>query len=287
MPVQVFDKIMNTIYKTCFIAPTAEITIESNPGTLDKSKLGDFVRAGVNRLSVGIQSFNDDVLQFLGRRHSAADALRLIDMGTEMGLGVSGDLIYGIPGDTPDTVIKTCQQINNIGLRHCSMYELTIEAGTPFGRMNLDMPGNDEMAQMYDAIADTLDIPRYEVSNYAAPGHECAHNLNIWDGDAYIGIGRGGAGRVHMGGVWYEQLGNRVQCDPITDETRAIECVIMGMRTVRGCRLTDDVKHVIDMDWVMQHPDMVQIKNNRIAATRDGMMMLDTINLNMVKINEE
>ena len=163
------------------------------------------------------------------------------------------------------------------------MYELTIEADTPFGKMNLPMPDNDTMAQMYMAIGDNLNIPRYEVSNYAIPGAECQHNQNVWDGQPYIGIGRGAAGRILIDNVWYEQRGNHAQFEPISDDTRAVEVVITGMRTVRGCQLPGATKNVIDMNWAKSHPDLVQINGERISATPQGMLILDDIIVNLVK----
>lgn len=283
MPVGCFEKIINTIRANFNLLSDAEITIESNPGTLDKDKLHDFYMLGMNRLSIGIQSLDDDKLKFLGRRHSVADALKLLDVAQDMGLRVSADFIYGLPGDTVDDAINLCGQINKLGLRHCSMYELTIEANTPFGKMNLQMPDNNTMAQMYMAIGDTLNIPRYEVSNYAAAGNECRHNQNVWDGQPYIGIGRGAAGRVFVDGVWYEQLGGNAQFDAITDDVRAIEMVLTGMRTVRGCLLTGAMKNVIDMDWVRDNQSHVQINGDRISATPQGMLILDDLMLKLVR----
>ncbi len=283
MPTKCFEQIINAIRNNFSLCADAEITLESNPGTLDKVRMGEFKDFGVNRLSVGVQSLNDDKLKFLGRRHNADDAIRLLDGAQNMGLRVSGDFIYGLPGENVDDVINTCKQINQLGLKHCSMYELTIEANTPFGRMNLDMPDNDTMAHMYMAISDNIAPTRYEVSNYAVPGNECRHNQNVWDGDAYIGIGIGAAGRVFIDGTWYEQMGGGAQFDPMTADARAIEKVITGMRTIRGCRLTQDVKRVIDMEWIATNPNLVKIQNNRVAATDSGMLVLDNVITKMVK----
>jgi oxygen-independent coproporphyrinogen-3 oxidase len=163
------------------------------------------------------------------------------------------------------------------------MYELTIEPNTPFGKMNLQMPDNETMAQMYLAIGDTLQLPRYEVSNHATPGNECVHNQNVWDGQPYLGIGRGAAGRILMDGVWYEQLGNNAQFEKMDDNARAIEMILTGMRTLRGCRLTDTIKNVIDMDWVRKNQSLVQINGDRISATPQGMLILDDLMVKLVK----
>lgn len=283
MPVATMEKILGEIRNNFNISDGAEITMESNPGTLDTGKLRDFKNAGINRLSVGVQSLDDKKLQFLGRRHSAHDARTLIDTGHDMGLRVSADFIYGLPGDTEQAVAEMCNQINNIGLKHVSMYELTIEKNTPFGRMNLNMPCNEEMAKMYMAIQNNLKLGRYEVSNYCAGGEHCRHNQNVWDGDAYIGIGRGAAGRVFIDNKWFEQMGAGEHFSEIPSETRATEMIITGMRTIRGCRLTETIKNVIDIDWVQKHPELVKIEDNRIRATDMGMMILDEIIVNVIR----
>ena len=261
-----------------------EITLESNPGTIDATKLDEFIKSGVTRISIGVQSFDDEKLKFLGRRHDAATARKFLDLAMARGVRVSADFIYGLPGDDVRDVVQLCHDINSIGLQHCSLYELSIEAGTPFATMNLQMPTNDEMANMYNAIADNLNIPRYEVSNYATSGNECLHNLYIWDGAPYIGIGRGAAGRVLIGGVWYEQMGAGARFEKISNKSRAVERVITGMRTIRGVALDTDTKKVINMDYVNSHPDLLRCtSDNRVSATRDGMLILDNIICDMIK----
>jgi len=283
MPTNCFSEIITRIHDRFNVAPNAEITLESNPGTLDAVRLDEFIDAGVNRLSIGVQSLNDDELRFLGRRHNVSDAMRLIDSAQSRDIRVSADFIYGLPGHTAKSVKKLCRDINKIGLTHCSMYELTIEPGTPFGKMNLQMPSNDEMAEMYNAIGETLNLPRYEVSNYAPPGYECCHNQNVWNGDAYIGFGRGAAGRVFINNTWYEQLGAGARFEPMGNKTRATEKIITGLRTVRGITLAPDIKNALNMEYAKSHPDLIEIANDRIRTTNRGMLILDEILLNLVK----
>lgn len=283
MPVATFEKIINAIKNHFDLSPDAEITIEANPGTITADKLDDFCKIGLNRLSVGVQSFDDEKLKFLGRIHTANDAIKLLDAGLKRGLRVSGDFIYGLPGEGITDIIETCNKINNIGISHCSMYELTIEPNTPFGKMNLCMPTNEIMAEMYMAIGTRLALPRYEVSNYARPGQECRHNQNVWDGDAYIGIGDGAAGRVFMNGVWYEQLGGNKMFNPMTNESRAIERVITGMRTMRGVLVDETVQKIINIEFAKSHPDMLMFDGKRIHATDKGILVLDDLITKLVK----
>lgn len=283
MPTSILDQIMCALLSNFDVVGDAEITLESNPGTLSADKLNEFARCGVNRLSVGVQSFDDTRLKFLGRQHTAQDAIKLLNAAMNMGLRVSGDFIYGLPNDTTRDVIDTCKQINSIGLTHCSMYELTIEPDTPFGKMNLDMPSNDTMADMYMAISDTLHLPRYEVSNYAMPHNECRHNQNVWDGDAYIGIGRGASGRVFFNGAWYQQRGDGAEFVQIDEQTRATEKIITGLRQVRGVKLTPDVSNIINKKYIDTHPHLLQYRpDNRLAVTQSGMLILDDIILDII-----
>lgn len=283
MPVKTFENIMSALRNLFDVDSDCEITLESNPGTIDDEKLAGFIDAGMNRLSVGVQSLDDTKLQFLGRRHNARTALNLLNAAVARNIRVSADFIYGLPGDTVSDVIKLCGDINSLGLNHCSMYELTLEPGTPFANMQLQMPSNDEMADMYNAVGDNLSIPRYEVSNYATPGNECKHNMNVWDGAPYVGIGRGAAGRVLIDDVWYEQLGGGARFEKLSPGARAIERVITGLRMVRGVGLDKDVKKIINMDYVHAHGDLIRTTaNNRLAATPRGMLVLDDIILNLV-----
>ena len=284
MPIKTFENIINTI-KSCFFLNTkCEITLESNPGTLDKNKLSDFVKAGVNRISIGIQSLSDDKLKFLGRIHNAKQAINLLNNAQNLSLRVSADFIYGLPHESNQDIINICKDINSLGLSHCSMYELTIEPDTPFSKMNLQMPSNEEMAEMYMAISENLNLPRYEVSNYAAPGQECRHNQNVWDGEPYIGIGQGAAGRILIDDVWYEQMGNQQKFEKISGRTRAIEKLITGLRQVRGIKLDSDIEKIINFDFVNDNQKLLKLTSeNRLTATEKGMLILDDLLINLTR----
>ncbi len=284
MPIETISKILSGINLAFKINENCEITLESNPGTIDKEKLSSFISTGINRLSIGIQSLNDDKLKFLGRRHDVKTALNLLENAKKFDLNVSADFIYGLPEEKVKDIINLCKDINQLGLQHCSMYELTIEPDTPFGKMNLQMPSNEEMADMYSAINNTLKLPRYEVSNYAYPGKECNHNKNIWDGQPYIGIGQGAAGRILIDNQWYEQLGHNEKFEKLSDTTRAEERIITGLRQVRGVYLDNNVKKIINMHYIKSNPDLLQItSDNRVAATEKGMLILDDLVLNLVR----
>jgi len=277
MPPRVFARIMDALGQNFNVDTDAEITIESNPGTMDAARLDEFCDIGMNRLSIGVQSFDDEKLKFLGRIHCADDALRLVDNAVQRKIRVSCDFIYGLPGENVDDVIKMCKEINNIGITHCSLYELTIEPNTPFGKMRMNMPDNETMAEMYIAIGDTLNLPRYEVSNYAKIGDECRHNQNVWDGEPYIGIGQGAAGRIFMNDVWYEQMGGGALFNKLDNDSRAVERIITGLRTKRGVRIDSDIKKIINLEFAKSSPDMIMCHSDRISATDAGMLVLDDL----------
>lgn len=284
MPVAIFAKIMAHINSRFHIEPNAEITIESNPGTIDDKKLDEFIAAGMNRLSVGVQALDDARLEFLGRRHDAATAVKLLRRASSRNIRVSGDFIYGLPGDTTKYVADLCAHINDLGLKHCSMYELTIEAGTPLAQMHPEMPSNEEMAEMYDAIGRTLHLPRYEVSNYAAASQECRHNQNVWDGAPYVGFGRGAAGRVLIDGDWYEQMGGGIKFEKMSTRDRAVEKIITGMRTMRGVKMTPDVAAVINNEFARTAPDMITFTpDGRMRATEHSLLILDDLLVQLVR----
>ncbi len=283
MPTNIFADIINHIAKKFDLSNCSEITLESNPGTLDTQKLDDFIKSGMSRLSVGVQSFDDNELKFLGRRHDAKCAKKLLDIAMQKNIRVSADFIYGLPNHNVQNVINLCNQINKIGLQHASLYELTIEKNTPFGRMNLNMPNNDTMADMYLAIQDNIKLPRYEVSNYAARDNHCKHNENIWDGAPYIGLGHGARGRVFMDGVWFEQSGGDIKFNAIDDTTRAIEKLMTGLRTMRGATIDNDIKNVLDFDFINSHNALVKIDGDKIYATDAGILILDDLLVDILR----
>lgn len=206
----------------------------------------------------------------------------MLNAAIKHNIRVSADFIYGLPGDTVQDVANMCRDINTLGLQHCSMYELTIEPDTPLGKSNPIMPLNNDMAEMYNVIDETLTLPRYEVSNYAATGQECRHNLNIWDGAPYIGIGRGAAGRILIDDIWYEQMGGGELFNPLDNDARATERIITGMRTIRGVKLDKITTPAINMEFVVHNPDLVvRTTDNRIAATKRGMLILDDLVLKL------
>jgi putative oxygen-independent coproporphyrinogen III oxidase len=179
-----------------------EITLEANPNSVEAGRFTELAVAGVNRLSLGLQSFDDKALAFLGRAHSAREGFRALEVAQKNFRQVSFDLIYALPGDSVDGWSATLGQALSLGTSHLSLYQLTIEPGTRFASMvarrELEPLDADDSAILYettDAVTSAAGLPSYEISNYSRPGRESRHNLTYWRYGDYAGIGPGAHGR--------------------------------------------------------------------------------------------
>ncbi|PIX89640.1 MAG: hypothetical protein COZ31_01000 [Nitrospirae bacterium CG_4_10_14_3_um_filter_44_29] len=222
LPDECFKQLFTCLQNNYSLSPSPEITVEANPGTVDKSKIDAMLSLGVNRISIGVQSFNDDELKTLGRIHTSDEAVKAIEAIKNSGINnFSIDLIYGIPGQTLDSWKKTVSKAVELSPTHISSYELTLEKGTPLyeminsppphpplgkggqegGKMtperfsgSIKMPDEDLILDMYNYAIDNLaskGYEHYEISNFALPRFRCLHNLNYWDRGEYIGAGAG------------------------------------------------------------------------------------------------
>lgn len=195
-PTQI-EKILNKLSQSFKISSNPEITLETNPGTVDKRKLLEFKNLGVNRMSFGVQSFFDDDLKFLGRIHTGEDAFKCVNDSFEVGFeNVSIDLIFGLPGQTVEKWLENLKFAVSLNVPHISAYNLIVERGTPlhelFSLGKVEIPEDEIQAQLYERTIDFLEnagYVHYEVSNYAFEGFECRHNLKYWQYENYIGFG--------------------------------------------------------------------------------------------------
>lgn len=186
------------------VAGRAEVTVECNPTSIDERRASALAVAGVNRLSIGVQSLRDERLRFLGRLHDAAGAIAALRAARGAGMRrVSADLIFGLPGQTPSEASAEASEIADLGLDHVSFYQLTIEPATRFGELarrgRLPLADDGAVADSFLAIDETLSrrgLRHYEISNYAVAGEEARHNLGYWRGDEYLGLGCGAFGFV-------------------------------------------------------------------------------------------
>ncbi len=237
-----------------------EITLEANPTSIEAGRFAAYRAAGVNRVSIGVQSFEEASLKFLGRQHSAGQAIAAIELGVKIFPRISFDLIYARPGQTEAAWRAELRQALTLAADHLSLYQLTIEDGTKFatlyGRGEFTLPEEDLAARLYEATAEEaacFGLVPYEISNYAKPGAESRHNLAYWRYQDYAGIGPGAHGRVMLGGelrattrhrapeAWMELVeaqghGTTTE-EEIAPEDRAREALLMGLRLAEGVSL--------------------------------------------------
>lgn len=182
------------------VLPTAEITLEANPGTADATHFAAYRQAGINRLSMGAQSFNDTQLQALGRIHNAQQIASAFQLARDAGFeNINIDLMYGLPGQTIDRLTIDIEQALALAPEHLSYYQLTLEPNTLFHKRPPELPDDDVLATMQEQVEQQLaaaGYEHYEVSAYAQPGHQCRHNLNYWTFGDYLGIGAGAHGKL-------------------------------------------------------------------------------------------
>ena len=257
MPPETVAAVIEGIDRLWGLAPGTEITLEANPTSAEAERFAGFAAAGVNRLSLGVQALDDDALKFLGRQHSAAEALAALERARAAFPRISFDLIYARPDQTGAHWRAELAEALALGPEHISLYQLTIEEGTVFHgawrRGELVLPKEDDAAELFEATAVQLGeagLPAYEISNHARPGAECRHNLTYWRYEDYVGIGPGAHGRLAWDGAKRATRAHRApeawldlverqghgwrSVEGITTEQRRSEMVMMGLRLSEG-----------------------------------------------------
>jgi putative oxygen-independent coproporphyrinogen III oxidase len=257
MQPQTIGAILEAIAQHWPIASDVEITLEANPSSVEATRFAGYRAAGVNRVSIGLQSLDDGALRALGRLHSAREGLDAIAVARSVFDRYSFDLIYARPGQTPDAwAVELRGALAEAG-EHLSLYQLTIEQGTPFHLLHasgkLMTPDEDTARALYDVtqmVCADAGLPAYEVSNHSRPGRECRHNLVYWRAHEYAGIGPGAHGRLEIEGSRYatatekrpeqwlalvEARGHGLITDEaLTREEAADEFLLMGLRLAEG-----------------------------------------------------
>ena len=197
------DALLRGLRTLSLLPPECEITLEANPGSSDAAKFSEFAAAGINRLSLGAQSFDDNALSAIGRVHDSAAARRAARIAAETFDNFNIDLMHALPGQSIAAAREDVEIALSFAPPHLSLYQLTLEPGTPFFRRPPPLPPPDEIADIGDAVcavAAAAGFHRYEVSAFAREGRECRHNLNYWRFGDYIGIGAGAHGKITGGG---------------------------------------------------------------------------------------
>jgi oxygen-independent coproporphyrinogen III oxidase len=311
LPVDVLAGLLHDLRRLFpFAVAEPEITIEVNPGTIDANGLHQLRTAGFNRLSVGVQSFDDRELLQLGRIHTGAEAVATIAAARRAGFdNCSFDLMYGLPGQTAGGWRQTLDRAMALAPVHLSMYELTMEPGTPFftqvEQQQWALPAEDEVLAMMAAIEEAIGrsgLARYEISNYAVPGRECRHNINYWHNGSYLGFGPGaisafgGERRATVadlaafcrlpadgGSVWRE-------VERLDAESAFRETVIIGLRMLAGVSITE-LRQRFGLDLcayygatlgLLLDQDLLVLQGDRLRLTRKGLPLANRVMAELV-----
>lgn len=250
--------IMEHVRKAFHVAEGAEISMEANPGTVTREKLTDYRRAGINRLSFGLQSANDRELKLLGRIHTWAEFLESFHLARECGFtNINIDLMSALPGQTRESWKDTLKRVTDLNPEHISAYSLIIEDGTPFGEKYGSeegrklLPDEDSEREMYYETKRFLQdcgYERYEISNYAKPGRACRHNIGYWTGLPYLGLGLGASS--YMDGCRFavnsdmkqyleEKPGMFTDVEKLTKKDMEEEFFYVGLRMTAGVSLPE------------------------------------------------
>ena len=291
------------------LAADWEVTLEANPSSVEAERFAAYASAGVNRVSLGVQAFDDDALRFLGRRHSHAEALAALEVAHRHFARVSFDLIYARPGQTVAAWRQELARAIRHAGEHLSLYQLTIEPATAFAqahvRGDFTMPAESLAATLYEATQEALDaagLPAYEISNHARPGAESRHNLTYWRYGDYVGVGPGAHGRLTIEGVkiatrqhrapevWLEQVERyghatrtRVALSP---EERLEELLLTALRLADGVsrgrfhsEAGRDIEHVLDRERLARLVDggFLVLDAGGLRATPAGRLRLNAV----------
>jgi len=283
----------------------AEVTVEVNPNTVTPDLLEKLGAAGVNRLSIGTQSFSETMLKNIGRTHTVLDNYRAFDLAREAGFSnINLDLMYGLP-DQDETIWQdTLQQALALAPEHFSIYELTIEPGTPFaefdGNGKLKLPSEKTILAMFDLAREFLSahsFRHYEISNYGRPGYECIHNVNYWENGNYIGLGAGAVSCFSGARIKNEERAERFiellnnnqppysEAEFLPLEARFRETIIMGLRLTEGisiARLREQFgltpqKYYGDLLDNLRDKGLLVEAANRLRLTRRGLVLANRV----------
>jgi putative oxygen-independent coproporphyrinogen III oxidase len=285
------------------VSDDVEITLEANPNSAEAARFADLAHAGVNRISLGVQSFDDEALAFLGRAHSAGEGIRAIQAAQSAVGRVSFDLIYALPNDSEARWSATLDRALGMGTEHLSLYQLTIEPGTRFATMvarrEFDPPDADASASLFEltqARTEAAGMPAYEISNHARSGAESRHNLMYWRYQDYAGVGPGAHGRRSgMRTVRHKKPENylaavarnghgQVEEEPLTGEEAAREALVMGLRLAEGIepaalaeRLgVERIVEEVAVDRLVGY-GLLERHGPVVRATHSGRLLLDSI----------
>jgi oxygen-independent coproporphyrinogen-3 oxidase len=303
MPPQTVAALIEAAEHHWGFAAGIEITLEANPSSVEAARFGDIARAGVNRVSLGLQALDDSALAFLGRAHSLSEGLLALETAQAAFDRVSFDLIYARAGQSLGDWEAELRRALTFGTGHLSLYQLTIEPGTRFATLAakgaLPLADPDHAAELFEltrAITAEAGLPAYEVSNHARPGEESRHNLTYWRYGDYVGVGPGAHGRRRAAAsvrrkkpenflTAVARNGHGIESeDALSPQTRAAEALLMGLRLEEGvdlARLTaetgvEELVNAVAVNRLAEH-GLAKQDESRLHVTPAGMLVLDRI----------
>jgi oxygen-independent coproporphyrinogen-3 oxidase len=295
MPPATVEALLGAAEQHWGFADGIEITLEANPSSVEAARFADLARAGVNRVSLGLQSLDDQALRFLGRAHGVDEGLMALGTAQSVFERVSFDLIYALPGQSAEAWAAELARALSFGTGHLSLYQLTIEPGTRFAALAAKgalVPADpDESATLYELTQDmtgAAGLPAYEISNHARPGEESRHNLAYWRYQAYAGIGPGAHGRRN--GVatqrhkkpenWLNALARNghgiVEESEIAPREQRVEALLMGLRLAEGIAYAPEGLDLAAVDRLAAQ-GLLERTPARLRTTPRGMLLLDGI----------
>lgn len=277
----------------CFnLDADAEITLEANPDSvLRPGFLGSIRRLGVNRLSLGVQSLQDDLLAMLGRPHDGRQARRSVQAARDSGFNLSLDLIWGLPGQTLKRWMDDLAEVAALAPEHLSCYGLSLEEGTSLARQveegDLDLPGEETQARMYldgTQFLESVGYAHYEISSYARPGRKSRHNQGYWAGKDYLGLGPAAVSTIGdrrwSNPVAFEEYASVVtggggtnEVEVLSAQMRRQEMVMLALRTAGGLDL-EKFKATTGTEFPWRHPAVEQLRSSGLVRHRDGHLQL-------------
>lgn len=306
------EKVLERIAGHFIIEEGAEFTVEANPGTASEEGFRLWRRNGVNRLSIGVQSFSDRLLKNIGRGHTAADALETFAAARAAGFdNVSIDLIYGLPGQTPGDLHDDLATALDLRPEHVSAYQLILEEGTPLEKMvgegMVKLPDEDETCEMGEAVTAALEgagYRHYEISNYALPGCECRHNTACWLGKPFVGLGSGAHSFINEKRLansddvdQYIHLIEVKECastEIITDEkARVMDYLLMRMRLINSQIEFKELSDGLNVDFKeqfkialakLQREGYITVIDSSLMLSNKGIQYLDNVLLEFSKV---
>ena len=300
LPDECFRQLFQCLKDNYHFSSDIEITVEANPGTIHGSKIDTIMSLGVNRLSIGVQSFNNSELKTLGRIHDSEDVFRSIETMKNAGIrNFSIDLMYGIPGQTMDSWRDSVSKAAGFSPSHISTYELTPEEHTPFFALldahKISMPDEDLILDMYNHAIDYLTgsgYEHYEISNFAKPGFKCMHNLNYWDRGEYLGAGAGAHSFIQKRRSqnirdikgYIEKLNTGIipGIEPmqLTDEDSLREVLFLGLRKTEGINVQKAQKLGLNIPDEVQdliREGYLELDQDYLRFSRKGIVLSNTL----------